>query len=602
MTPAGRDPPGPAPAKYPSPVSGQPLPTNAAIADLLDLYGDLLEIDGDPSRHRVLAYRRGAARVRSADRSVAEMALSGRAVDLPDIGATLQDKIVELAATGRIAALDRLRERVPEGLAGVAHLAGIGPKRARAIWQALGVTDVAGVGAAAADGRLATVDGVGPKLVRQVADQIAALDAGAAPEARVTIGRALPLAEAIAADLATTPGTSRVEVAGGLRRGAETVHDIDLAAATTDPIRLADALVAHPVVTETLSRGDSGAAVMTQAGIRVELRMGPPESFGNLLQHLTGSKAHNVRLRELAVKQRLSLSEHGVTAGSKVTVSAGEDGVYGALGLPVIPPELREDTGEIAVAAAGLLPDLVEERDLRGELHAHTTWSDGRDTLERMVEAALELGLEYLAISDHSQSLAMARGLDEERVRRQWDEIDRVNDRVEGIRVLKACEVDVLADGALDFDDDLLAGFDWVTASLHSGFRRPSAQLTGRVLAAIRSPHVDVIGHPTGRMFGRREGYRLDLDAVFAAAAEHATFLEINAQPRRLDLADRMARAALAAGVRLVIGTDAHAVDELLLRRYGVMVARRAGATAAMIGNTYPFPELVRLRAAGTPV
>jgi DNA polymerase (family 10) len=581
-------------------VSGQPLPTNTEIGDLLDLYGDLLEIDGDPSRHRVLAYRRGAARVRAANRSVAEMALAGRAVDLPDIGATLQDKIVELATTGRIAALDRLRERVPEGLAGVAHLAGIGPKRARAIWQTLGVADVAEVGAAAADGRLATVDGVGPKLVRQVADQIAALEAGAAPEARVTIGRALPLAEALAADLAATPGTSRVELAGGLRRGAETVHDIDLAAATGDPVRLADALVGHPVVTETLARGDAGVAVMTQAGIRVELRMGPPESFGNLLQHLTGSKAHNVRLRELAVRQNLSLSEHGIAAAGAVTPCVDEEGVYRALGLPEIPPELREDTGELAAAAAGLLPDLVEERDLRGELHAHTTWSDGRDTLDRMVEAARELGLEYLAISDHSKSLALARGLDEERVRRQWDEIDRINDRVDGITVLKACEVDVLADGALDFDDDLLAGFDWVTASLHSGFRQPSAQLTSRVLAAIRSPHVDAIGHPTGRMFGRRDGYRLDLDAVFAAAAEHGTFLEINAQPRRLDLSDRLARAALAAGVRLVIGTDAHAVDELRLRRYGVTVARRAGATAAMIGNTYPFPELVRLRAAGT--
>ena len=582
-------------------MSSKPLPTNAEIADRLDLIGDLLEIGGEQSRHRILAYRRGAARVRGAAESVAGLALAGRAVDLPDIGTTLQDKIVELVEAGEIGALARLRERVPEGLAAVARLQGIGPKRARALFDALDVRDLGGLRAAAQDGRLAGVAGIGPKLVDQVVAQLAEIDAGRGPSDRISLGRALPIAETIARDLLATPGTTRVEIAGGLRRGAETVHDIDLAAATTDPEALADALAGHPMATEVLSRGAAGTAVMTQAGIRVELRLGPEASFGNLLQHLTGSKAHNIRVRELAVKQALSLSEHGVTlADGSIRTSREESDVYAALGLPLIPPELREDTGELEVAAAGLLPPLIEVDDLAGDLHTHTTWSDGRDTLEDMVAAARALGLRYLAISDHSKSLAMARGLDEDRVRAQWAAIDEINRRLDDIAVLKACEVDVLADGRLDFDDDLLAGFDWVTASLHSGFAQSSKRLTQRVLGAIEHPLVDAIGHPTGRMLGRREGYDLDLDAVFARAAATGTFLEINAQPRRLDLRTDHARRALAAGVRLVIGTDAHSTAELGNRRFGVMTARRAGATADQIVNTRPLEGLRSLRPRAT--
>ena len=568
-------------------MSREALPTNGLIADRLDLYGDLLEIGGEKSRHRILAYRRGAARVRGAGESVAALALAGRAVDLADIGATLQDKIVEFVQTGEIAALRRLCERVPEGLAKVAHLQGIGPKRAHAAWELLGVVDLAGFAAAAADGRLATVAGIGPKVVAHVVEQLDAIASGAVLSDRVPMGRALPAAEQVLADIASTPGTSALSLAGGLRRGSETVHDIDLAAGTDDPEGLLDALATHPVVTEVLSRGVAGMAVMTQMGMRIELRVGPPESFGNLLQHLTGSKAHNIRLRELAVKQALSLSEHGVTAADgSVVRHSDEAGVYAMLGLPAIPPELREDSGEIEVAGAGHLPTLVEEHDLQGDLHVHTTWSDGRDSLEDMVEGARRLGLRYIGISDHSKSLAMARGLDEERVRRQWEAIDAINAVSDDITVLKACEMDVLADGRLDFDDGLLAGFDWVTASLHSGFTQSRARLTDRVLAAIEHPLVDAIGHPTGRMLGRRDGYDLDFDTIFARAAVTGTCLEINSQPRRLDLSAELARRALAAGVRLVIGTDAHSVDELALRRFGVTIARRAGATAERIANT----------------
>jgi DNA polymerase (family 10) len=574
-------------------VSEKPLPTNAEIGDRLDLIGDLLEIGGEQSRHRILAYRRGAARVRGATESVAALAVAGRAVELPDIGATLQDKIVELAETGDIAALARLRERIPEGLAAVARLQGIGPKRAKALFDELGVGDLDGLRAAVAGERLADVPGIGPKLVAQLTAQLAALDAGTGPAERVSIGRALPVAETFVRDLQDVPGVARLAIAGGLRRGAETVHDIDLAAGSDDPDALVEAVADHPMVTEVLSRGPAGIAVMTQSGIRIELRIGPVAAFGNLLQHLTGSKAHNIRLRELAVKQALSISEHGVTrADGSVVTHPAEDGVYAMLGLPLIPPELREDTGELEVAAAGVLPSLVTLSDLVGDLHVHSTWSDGRDTIEDMVAAARAMGLGYLAISDHSKSLAMARGLDEDRVRAQWEAIDAVNRGVDDIVVLKACEVDVLADGTLDFDDDLLEGFDWVTASLHSGFSQSPKQLTKRVLAAIEHPLVDAIGHPTGRMLGRREGYELDLDAVVARAAGTGTFLEINSQPRRLDLRAEHARRALAGGVRLVIGTDAHSTGELAYRRYGVMTARRAGATAAQIANTLDLGDL----------
>jgi DNA polymerase (family 10) len=585
-------------------VTTKPLPTNAEIADRLELIGDLLEIGGEQSRHRILAYRRSAARVRGADESVAALAVAGRAVDLPDIGTTLQDKIVELVDTGEIGALSRLRERVPEGLAAVARLQGIGPKRARALFDELGVRDLEGLRGVVADERIGGVVGIGPKLVAQVTAQLAALDAGDGPAERIPVGRALPIAETLVRDLRAALGLEQLEIAGGLRRGAETVHDVDLAAGTDEPGALMDALAAHPMVTDVGSRGAAGIAVMTQSGIRVELRIGPVASFGNLLQHLTGSKAHNIRLRELAVKQALSLSEHGVTlSDGSVRTHEDEEGVYGMLGLPVIPPELREDTGELEVAAAGLLPRLVSVGDLVGDLHTHSTWSDGRDTIDAMVAAARALGLRYLAISDHSKSLAMARGLDEDRVRAQWETIDAVNGNFDDIEVLKACEVDVLADGALDYDDDLLDGFDWVTASLHSGFSQSTKQLTHRVLSAIEHPLVDAIGHPTGRMFGSRDGYELDLDAVVARAAATGTFLEVNSQPRRLDLRAEHARRALAGGARLVICTDAHSTGELEYRRYGVMTARRAGATAAQVANTLSLEELraARPRTARAP-
>ena len=574
------------------------LPTNAEIADCFQLLGDLLEIEG-AVRHRVSAYRRAAARVRSTPTSVAVMARVGRAIELPDIGATLQAKIAEFSQTGRIAALEAIRERVPEGLATIARLEGIGPKRAIALWTELGVRDLAELGAVVADGRVADVAGFGPATRSRLADQLSERARRGGDEAeRVPLGRALPLAEEIVAHLmAAVPG-ARVAVAGSLRRGRESVHDIDIVAACDRPTDLQDALASLPALERVVSRGDARMAVATHLGVRVELAVGPAAAFGNLLQHATGSAAHNVRLRERAVRRGLSISEHGIAGPEGTGTHADEDGVYAALGLSPIPPELREDAGEIEAAEAGPFARLVELADIRGELHAHTTWSDGTLSVAAMVEAARAHGYGYLAISDHSRSLAMAGGLNPDRVHRQWEEIDAENARRSDITVLRATEVDILSDGRIDFDDDLLAGFDWVTASMHSALTQDAERITARVLAAVENPFVDAIGHPTGRMLDRRGPAPVDIGRLAAAAARTGTFLEINAQPRRLDLDSAMARQALAAGVRIVIGSDAHSAEALGYTRFGVLLARRAGARATDVGNAWEWPALAATRAA----
>ena len=573
------------------------LPTNADIAARLQLLGDLLEIEG-AIRHRVLAYRRGAARVRATNESVAELALQGRAVELPDIGATLQSKIVELVETGEISALEKARGRIPEGLAAVARIDGIGPKRAAALWSAIGITSVDDLAAALAEDRLAGVAGIGPGTRQRIADGLQKASEPDPDEGRIPLGRALPVAEALRDELrAAVPG-ARVEIAGSLRRGRETAHDIDIVATADDPRALLEALPGLPSVQRVLSGGDVAMAVRTHAGLRAEVAVVPPASFGNLLQHATGSAAHNVRLREMAVRRGLSMSQHGIAGADGTATHADEEDVYAALGLQWIPPELREDSGELEAAAQDLLPELVTREDLRGELHSHTTWSDGTLSVAEMVEAARRRGYRYLAISDHSQSLAMAGGLDRDRVHRQWEEIREVDARHDDIAVLRATEVDILADGRIDFDDELLAAFDWVTASLHSALSQPGDRITARVLAAVESPFVDTIGHPTGRMMGRRGHAAVNIARVADAAARTGTYLEVNGQPRRIDLDGAMARRALAAGAKLTIGADAHSDEALDYIRFGVLTARRAGARAADVANTRDWAELAAGRAA----
>jgi len=571
------------------------LPSNPRIAAAFALLGDLLEIDG-ASRHRVLAYRRAAERVADLDRSFAELAQGGRATEVPDIGDTLQAKAVELIETGDIAALAKLREKVPEGLAGIAKLRGLGPKRALLLYEHRGIAGIDDLREALAADGLSGVPGLGPKTVSQIASQLAESERLGETE-RVTIGRALPLAERLVADLAQVPGVERIQTAGGLRRGAEMVHDIDLAAATTDPGGLSDALAAHEAVARVVSAGKHRVTAEAQSGVLIELRTGPPESFGNLLQHLTGSAAHNTRLRERAVRLGLSVSEHGITDSDGATaVHRTEAEVYEALGLADIPPELREDNDELDLAEAGRLPELIMAEDLRGELHAHTDWSDGRVSLKGMAAAARLRGYEYLVVTDHSPSQTQANGLDPTRLARQDEAIRKLDETLDGIRLLRGIEVDILRDGNLDCPDRILAGLDFVVASFHSGFTRPRNELTARLIAAADNPFVDVIGHPTGRMLGSRPHSDVDLDALVEAAARTDTALELNSQPRRLDLDARMARVARDGGAMLSIGADAHSVAAFDFRRFGLLTARRAGVEAHQVLNSRPWDEIAERR------
>ncbi len=565
-------------------------PGNREIADAFALLGDLLALEG-AQRHRIRAYHRGAERVRDATASVADLAVAGRATQLPDIGPTLQAKIVELVETGSIAALEAAKERTPPGLVQIAALPGVGPGRAMALWTALGAGDLDALRAAAAAGRLTDVPGIGPKVAAGIAEALAR--PGADPgDALVGAGIALPLARAFAASLAAHPDVSRVEIAGGLRRGKEDVHDVDIVVATTAPDAVLAHVAADALVDRVVASGASTIAVASNRGVRVEVSTGPPERFGDLLQHATGSAAHNTRLRERAKRMGVSLSQHGWRDDDGEGGTPDEDGVYARLGLRTPPPELREDRGEIEWAASSQpFPRLVTQADLVGQVHVHTTWSDGTESIATMADAARARGHRYLGISDHSRALTLTRGLTPDRVRRQWDEIDRLNAGFDdGFRLLKCTEMDILEDGGLDFDDDLLEGFDLVIASIHSGLAQPADRITARLLAAIASPHVDVIGHPTGRKRPARAGAAIDIDAVVEAAAATGTLLEVNGQPPRQDLDSAMARRALDGGVRLLVSSDAHSVEALGYVEYGIRIARRAGATAADIANAAPWP------------
>ena len=567
------------------------LPSNAELAERFDLLADLLELDGADA-FRLSAYRRASARIRESAAPVARLALEGTATEIPGIGGTIEAKIVELSETGDLAALRKLRDRVPAGLVEIMRVPGLGPKTARRLWQELGVATLDDLREAAESEKLRELSGLGPKTEERV---LAALVKPAAATAtdtgRALLGKVLPVVRGLVEELAAHPACVRVSEAGSIRRRFETAKDVDLIATSEDPAALTAWFVAHPRVAEVAAHGPSKATVVTYDGYRFDLRVVPPESYGSLLQHFTGSKDHNVAIREDAVRRGLSVSEYGVQdVETGETVTAAEEGdVYERLGYAWIPPELRENRGELEAARAGTLPELVTLEDVRGDLHMHTTWSDGRATLDEMVAAAKEEGREYVAICDH------AKRLKGDLLARQGEAIATVNESVKGIEVLRGVEVDIRRDGSLDMEDDLLAELDWVMASIHSGFTGSRDELTKRLVAAMESPHVDCIGHPTGRKINKRAPYELDLDAVFAAAVETGTFLEINSQPDRLDLRDVHARAAAEAGVGIVVSTDAHRLHELANLELGVFQARRGWLTAEQVVNTRSWREVRRL-------
>jgi DNA polymerase (family 10) len=581
-------------------------PTNAEIADALGELGDLYELDG-AIVHRVAAYRTAAKAVRDSSSSVASLALQGRATEIPGIGKTLQEKIVALAETGSIPAAEKLRAKFPAGLVALTRLPGLGPKRARLLYSELGIDSLQALRKAAEGERLRTVKGLGPRFEQSVLGAIDRAEAQPPDRTgRVLLPRAREIGEAIVAGLLAGAG-SEVEVllAGSIRRCADSVKDIDIVAASEDPGALIERLEGLEEIESVSSSSHAGARARTHAGVGVDLRIGTPAAFGSLLQHFTGSGRHNAALREAAVRRGLHVSEYGIlddAAGGEPTPYASEREVYERLGLAYIEPELREDRGELEAAAMDArppgLPELVELGDIRGDLHSHTIASDGRYTIEEMGQAARERGYEYLAITDHSASHGFGDAVSPDQLERQIELVAEANERLNKtgppIQLLAGSEVNILPDGSLDYEDDLLARLDWVIASVHTSFGVGEQAMTERMIAAVEHPLVRAIGHPTGRKIEGRDPYAVDLDAVFAAAARNGTMLEINGNPDRRDLSDVHARAAALAGVKILIDSDAHRTDTLANMRWGVATARRAWLTAAQVANTRPWAELRR--------
>jgi DNA polymerase (family 10) len=565
-----------------------PLPRNSDVADALDELADVSEVLGEQG-FRVIAYRRAATRVRETAASIAELAVAGRAKELPGIGATIEAKIVELTETGQMAALEKRRAEVPGEVTQFLRLPGLGPKTAARIWRELDVTTLDELREAAEQQRVRTLQGLGAKSEEKILDALAK-GFGAEPERRGLLGVGLPVVREVVAALREHPAAVEVSGAGSVRRGRETFRDLDVIATATDPTALIGHFVGLPWVLEVAARGDTKATVVTKQGLRVDLRVVPPEDYGSLLQHFTGSKDHNVALREDAQRRGFSISEYGVTIveSGEVHRFRTEEELYRFLGYAWIPPELRENGGELAAARDGMLPALVEVSDVKGELHCHSTWSsDGRSTIEEMARAAKAAGDRYLAMTDHSHYLR------EGRLEAQWREIDEVNERVKPFRVLKGIEANIRSDGSIDVADEALAELDWVVASLHSAFDRSP---TERILAALDNPHVDSIGHLTGRKLNKRPGADVDVEKVVARAVETGTALELNSQPDRLDMRDVHARLAGEAGVRIPITTDAHSSGALGYRELGVAQARRAWLTKEQVLNTRSWREVAARR------
>ncbi len=598
-----------------SDVADAQLPSNEQLAAVFHEIGDLLEVKGELV-FKTVAYHRAADAIGRAPVDVARAYRTGTPPEIPGVGRAIADKLAELARTGRLDYLERLRAEFPATLVDLLAVPGLGPKTVKLVYEELGIATLEELRTAAAEGRLRRLRGISAKTEATIVEGIDGLRA--APD-RMLLDRADEIVAGLVAALGDTPGLVRIAAAGSFRRLRETIGDLDLLAETGDAAALVERFATLPDVATVLQRGSYKAAVRLRGGPQVDLMIMPPGEAGTYLVHFTGSKDHNVRLRERARDRGWSLSEKGFLrigedgepltgADAELRTFATEEEVYAFLDLPPIPPELREDRGEVEAALADRLPRLVDVSDLRGDCHSHSDWSDGTQPIEVMAEAARRRGYAYLVLTDHSRSLAIARGLDPARVARQRGIVARLNDRfaheedegsappetpAEGFRLLHGCELEVRADARLDFEDDLLARFDLVVASVHVARRQPRAELTARTLAAIRSPHVDIVAHPSGRKIGERADLDLDWDAVFAAAAETGTALELNGDPHRLDLADERARAAVAAGCVVAIDSDAHRVPELGYVRWSVGQARRAWIEPTSVVNTRSRADLL---------
>lgn len=567
---------------------------NRDVAGLLDDIADLLELKGD-SAYRIAAYREAGRRIDSMVQDVAELWKQGRLEKIPGVGTSIAAKIDEYLRTGDLNYFEDLKKEVSPGLADLLQVPGIGPRRAQLIYRKLGVNSVPELVEAAQEHRLDTLPGFGEKMEQRILREAQRVTQRTK---RMLLGVALPAAEEVVNLLKGHPAVLRIDPAGSIRRMKETIGDIDILVASKRPRDVMAAFTTLPLVREVLAQGPTRASILTEANLQIDIRVMKPEEYGSALQYFTGSKEHNIALRELAIRQDLKLSEYGIfdnATGRKLGGQAEED-IYRILGMDWIPPELRENRGEIEAALQGRLPKLIEEADIKGDLHVHTKWSDGRDSLEAMVEAAIKRGYQYVAITDHSKGLGVAGGLKEEEVREQHRLIDRLNEKYAPFRILHGAEINILTDGNLDYDDETLRLFDIVTVSVHSAFGQPREKMTARVIKALRHPMVDVFNHATGRLIGRRPGYAIDLEAVLKVAAETCTAVEINSQPDRLDLNDVWARRAKELGVSLAINSDAHARDNLRFVRYGTAVARRGWVEKGNVLNTLSLDRLLARR------
>ncbi len=563
---------------------------NEELANVFTRIADLLEIKGEII-YKFLAYRKASDSLRNLAENADTLYRQGRLTEIPGVGKAISEKIGELLDTGKLQFLERLEQEVPPSLIDLLQVPDVGPKKAALFWKQGGITTLAELEAAARAGKLRHLPGLGEKSEARILTGIEAL---ARRSKRMLLGTARPIVQRWIEQLRGIPGVVRLEAAGSLRRWRATVGDLDLVAACTDPLPLMQAFTSAPEVARVLGQGENKSSIELDSGITMQLWAQPPERFGTLWQFVSGSKDHNVRLRELAQKRELSLSERAIQdANGQEQLFADEEGVYAALGLPWIPPELREDRGEIQAALAGSLPHLVVPGDLTADLHMHTTWSDGSATILEMARAAQLRGLKLIAITDHSGGLGVAGGLSVERLREQRQAIQDAQTQLgDSIRLLHGAEVDIRSDGTLDYPDEVLAELDIVVASLHANLRQPAEAITARLLSALRNPHVDIIGHPSGRLINHRESADLDWEAILSAAREHGVVLEINSNPARLDLDEVYVRRAVEMGIPMAISTDAHSTLDLALGIYGVSVARRAWAEAQHIFTAWQ-PEKI---------
>jgi len=574
---------------------------NAEIAALFSEIADFLEIKGE-NPFRVRAYRRAAQAMEGLAEDVAAVADRGELLEIPGIGKDLAGKIQEFLQCGAVEYLEGLRREIPVGVVELMRIHGVGPKTAKLLYEQVGVDSVEKLEELAKEHKLAGVPGIQAKTEENILKGIAVWRGG---RERRPLGAALTLAETILETLRDLEEVDQISMAGSLRRMKETVKDIDILVTSKTPARIMEVFVGLPNVAEVLAHGETKSSLRLRESIQVDLRVVEPGCFGAALQYFTGSKQHNIRVRELAQRRELKVSEYGVFDGrsGKRVAGATEEDVYRAVGLPLIPPELREDAGEIEAALADRLPTLVALADIRGDLQLHTTWSDGAHSLADLAAGVQAKGYQYMAVTDHSKSVTVAKGMDEARVVQMIAEVRSLNRRLKGFRVLAGCEVDILADGSLDFPDEILAQLDLVQVSVHSRFKMSREEMTARIVRAVRHPLVHILGHPTGRLIGERAAYEVDMEAVLQAARVAGIAVEINASPSRLDLNDLHARRAKDLGIPITISTDAHAMPQLDFMRYGVAVARRAWLTPGEVLNTLPDRDLVSwLGQRGRPV